>query len=397
MSAPFGLLDTGFNRKRLADIFADIEAKLLVIYGSNLDTAPDAPEGLTIGVFSGAADELWEVLEEYSAQFSPQSAVGAMLSALVQLNGLLRNDDIRSSAVCDVASTDSTIAAGSIGANDEGDEFTNLAEIAISGGTGSGLFTSTARGTVPVDAGTITTVVTEDTGWTTITNPLAGTVGQLEESDPALRRRRERSVEGNSTNTEQALTAALLAVSNVLDVRVIDNKESDPDPVIGTGGHSARCVVLGGADADIADTVWPLMPLGIKTDGAESAGTTDFAGKAQTVNFQRPTQTDIYMNIKTRPLANFPADGVILIAQSILDYVAGNLEDHENGLLGIGDSVIWGRMGIGPNTIPGHEIWEWTIGLSFGALDVLNIDLNEQTLSVWDATQIQVELSDVAP
>ncbi len=393
----FGLLDTGFNRKRLENILADIIAKLLVIYGSGLGTDPSDAEGMLSGVFAGVADEVWEVIDEYSRQFSPQEAVGAMLSQLVQLNGLLRNDDIRSSATCDVTSTESTIPAGSICANNAGDEFENLAEIAIGGGTGSGLFTATARGTVPVDAGTLTTVVTEGIGWDTVTNPLDGDVGQLKESDPALRRRRERSVEGNSTNTEQALTAALLAVANVLDARVIDNKESDPDPVIGTAGHSARCVVLGGADADIADTVWPLMPLGIKTDGAESAGTTDFAGKAQTVLFQRPTQTDIYMNIKTRPLANFPADGVDQITQSILDYVAGNIEDHENGLLGIGDSVIWGRMGIGPNTIPGHEIWEWSIGLSFGTLDVVNIDLNEQTLSVWDAVQIQVELSETAP
>lgn len=392
----FGLLDTGFARKRLEDILADIIAKLLVIYGAGLGTDPSDAEGMLSGVFAGVADEVWEVMLEYSAQFSPQDAVGAMLSQLVQLNGLLRLDDIRSSATCSVASTGSTIPVGSICANAAGDQFENLTEIVISGGTGSGLFTATSRGTVPVDAATLTTVVTEGIGWTTVNNPVAGTVGRLEEPDPALRRRRERSVEGNATNTVEALTGTLLG-GFVTNLRVIDNKESDPDPITGVTGHSVRCVVLGGVGQSIADRIWPLMPLGIKTSGALEFTVTDFAGNPQPVQFQRPTLTDIYMDIKTRPLGNFPADGEDQIKQAILDYVAGELEGNEAGKLDIGDSVIWGKMGIGPNTIIGHEIWEWTIGLSVPGLDTDNIDLNLQTLSQWSADRITVELSDVAP
>ncbi|MFT9364856.1 MAG: hypothetical protein ABF572_04860 [Gluconobacter sp.] len=135
------------------------------------------------------------------------------------------------------------------------------------------------------------------------------------EGRAAFEARREATVEGNSVGVNAAIYSAILQVSGVTDVYVVDN----PDDVAQTIGglslpaNSLYCCVAGGAPSDIALAILSKKPPGCSFAGQASAVIQDPAavyngnGPSYTVNYDVAIPADVYVTITIKNSSLVPS------------------------------------------------------------------------------------------
>ena len=157
------------------------------------------------------------------------------------------------------------------------------------------------------------------------------------------------------------------------------------------GGRPAKsfeAVVQGGTDSDVAYKIWNTKPAGIQTFGNTSFTIVDSMGNNQVMNFSRPSPIYIWVQVALSLYAEetFPANGIDLVAQAILNY--GNS-------LGIGIDVLLQRVQAQIFTVPGIANGNMQIAAtnlptdspSFGTAD---IPIAENETSLFDLSRIFV-------
>lgn len=127
-------------------------------------------------------------------------------------------------------------------------------------------FQNQTQGAISCAIGALSIIYTAVAGWNTVSNPTAGTLGNLVESRAAFEARRSASVAGNSLNSVQSLFAAVSAVPNVLSVFVVDNPAGTAVNYGATSyslaAHSVCVSVTGGTAAAVAQAIWSKKPPG---------------------------------------------------------------------------------------------------------------------------------------
>ncbi len=179
---------------------------------------------------------------------------------------------------------------------DDGDGYVRVAS--ATAGTGSA---------IEVQASAAATALGLPTGLVKGFNSTDADPGRELETDPDLRRRREAALRAAGSATVEAIRAALLLVDDVEQVVVFENLEAIPSG--GLPQKSFEAVVLGGVNADIAETIWTEKPAGIKPWGAVSETVTDSMGFSHTIRFSRPTEIPIYLKYTLTTDSDYPSDG----------------------------------------------------------------------------------------
>lgn len=85
--------DTGFVKKTLAEIQAELEAVYKSVFGDAIDLDPTGPFGQIIGIGSKRESDLWDAAEEIYTSRDPDEATGTSLDNIMAQNGLTRIDD----------------------------------------------------------------------------------------------------------------------------------------------------------------------------------------------------------------------------------------------------------------------------------------------------------------
>ena len=179
------------------------------------------------------------------------------------------------------------------------------------------LVESSNTGPVLALAGTLTQIDTPVSGWDGVGNHVAMLTGLNEETDAEFRIRRIAALQGLGNATPDAIRGDLLLIEGVLSVTVFEN---DTD-VIDSGSrppHSIEVLVDGGTDADIAQAIWDSKAGGIATFGTESDTATDSQGNSQTMNFSRPIDIPIYLDITLTVDSDYPAGGDASVETAVL-------------------------------------------------------------------------------
>jgi uncharacterized phage protein gp47/JayE len=186
-------------------------------------------------------------------------------------------------------------------------------------------------GDITAYAGTLTVIETPVSGLDSVTNALDCTGGTDIETDAELRMRRLETLANPGAGTVDSIRANILEIDEVEACVVYTNRE---DVVDGDGRppHSLEAVVLGGDDQDIWDTLWAYSPAGIEFVGTEIGTVVDSQGFEQSVNFNRPSEVEIYMEIDLDETATFPSGGEDSVKASVLAYADENFS--------IGDEVV---------------------------------------------------------
>jgi len=375
-----GLSSTGFTRKRLAEIIQDMDADFKSVFGDNLNTSPESPDGQIIGATSGSFADLWEIAEGVYNVFNPSAATGVALSNLVQINGITRQAAIASTVSLTLTGVNGTLVPlGSLVSTSDGSvTFSTDADATIPpAGFIDAAATATATGEVPAVAGTTTVIDTPITGWNSVTNATDAVEGSAEESDPELRARRELSVAKPAKGILETILAEVLAIDNVEEAFIFENTTLNADASTNTPGKAFQVVVLGGADASIANAIFDEKPIGIESFGTTIIPVVDSQLTSHNIGFTRPSTVSIHIIVNVDTFSNFPPDGADTIKQNIVDYADGVLVQGRG--FGVGDDIIQTELYTPINDVQGHSITSVLIGIAASPTleDDITIDFDE--------------------
>lgn len=380
------LTSQGFTRTRLDERLTALQEAMRAIFGPTLNLDPDTMDGQALGIYAESISNLDQLAEDVYHSFNPQSATGVALSRLVQLNGIRRIEGTYSTVTlrC-VGSQGTVIPAGSLvksTATNATFETTEEAVIPASGEIDVAA-RSAVKGALLAPAGTLTKIDTPIFGWQTATNLLDAAPGRNEETDEQLRLRRRAST---STPGQAIVDAMYGALTNIPEVRQAKVYENDQDVIDANGlpPHSIYCIVEGGADADILDTIWLKKTAGTTTHGTTAGQVTDSMGNPHTLNFSRPTDVNVWVtvNLHTRP--GWPTDGAQRITNALTAWAVANQS--------IGEEVIHSRLFDPVNSIPGHSIDSLYIGTAANPAGTANIAVPFDGLARFDSTRIVVNV-----
>lgn len=288
------LLDaTGLTVATTDEISTDLVAQLKAIYGPDINLASESPDGQMVGIFSQAASDVLDLLVNIYNIFDVDSSFGISLQRLVAVNGMTIKGgtftttpvNITVNAAITLPGLDQTLLAP-YQVQDANTIWTLVSSFAFGGpGTQALVFRAASFGPITPLPNTINAQATPFNGVTAVNNPTtAGTVvGQLEETDVALRTRHAQSFFLAATCPADAVEAALQALPDASDAVVVENRTGAT--VGGVPAHSIWPIVVGGTPAEIAAAIYAKAAPGVGLFGAQSLIVVRPNGQGSTINW----------------------------------------------------------------------------------------------------------------
>lgn len=160
-----------------------------------------------------------------------------------------------------------------------------------------------------------------------------GTYGGTDtESDQELRRRYYLTISSYSNSSLNGIISEVAKIDDV--VRVSGRENNTDDELNGLPPHSFEIYCEGGADSEIAETIFYVKPAGIQTYGNVSKEIF-FRNNTYNISFSRYTKEIIYYKLTVRP--NIGATTTDLekdIKNAIINYTASSTKINQSELIG---------------------------------------------------------------
>lgn len=339
---------TGLSVKTITDLISDLSAAVQSIYGPDINLDSNSPDGQMVNVYAQGGIDLRELLVDVNSSFDPDQAEGVILDQRVALNGIKRNAGSFSLVTLTVvvnqalslvgldsqsSQVNPSVSGLFVVLDDANNPWYLLASQSPSAaGSYSYVFRAASMGPVDASIGSITTPQTIITGVTSVTNPTAPSfIGANEESDTSLKIRRRLSVGISGTGFTRALKAALLSLPGVNSANVDENTSNSTD-VNGTPPHTVWCVVSGGNPADIANAIYSKKSAGCGMRGTQSYAVINPDGSTYTVNWDVPTNVNLYVKF-TLALPGGLVDDAYIAAQIVANVIWTAGEDAVGDVL----------------------------------------------------------------
>jgi hypothetical protein len=302
---PNALTNTGLTTATQAELLAYYQQAFQQIYGSTIDvinsTSPDAQ---FINILVQASLDIEDLLSQVYSSFDPNQAIGAQLDQRCAINGIERQAGVFTVQNITVVVTqaltlyglDQTAQTAFTVADNAGNQYQLITTQNIAGaGTYSYAFQCMVSGAIQSSPNTITNQITVVVGVTSVNTPtIYTTIGTSEETDQALRLRRQISVQQPSQGYFNALYAALSNVAGVTNVFLYENDTSITD-ANGVPGHSIWAIVAGGSNADVANAIYYKRNAGCGMRGTVAVNITQANGSLFTVLFDRVVVEAMYV------------------------------------------------------------------------------------------------------
>lgn len=239
--------------------------------------------------------------------------------------------------------------------------------------------------------GDLTVITTPASGVTGAVNVLDATLGRDLGSDQELRLLREAELSGDGVSTADAIRASLLKVSGVEAVTLFHN-DTDTTDSNGLPPHSVEALVLGGADQDIADTLFAEVAAGIATYSFAGTFTpvTDSQGVSHNVYFTRPSSVQISVKITlTYDVTSYPSDGDAEVQLAIAKFG----QTFSTGR----DVTVSGCAAQGFQVDGVLDVTDCRISTSYPATGTTTITITARQLASFDISRIDVISSPATP
>jgi uncharacterized phage protein gp47/JayE len=357
-----GLSTTGFEAKALADIQDEITVAIQAAISPTLNLSATSLLGQFVGTTSSQIRQTWEAAQAVYASRDVDQATGAALTELCALTGTVRRGETYSTVLMTVTLAAGTYPAGSLIVYPVGspaDLFDNDEEIVTAGATLTGqAFTAQEPGPVRANAATLTVISNPVVGFSAPTNPAEAILGEVEESDAALRGRQRLELARRGSHTVDAIRTDL---SDALPTSTVVVFENDTDSTVdGIPAHAIECLIQVGSetDAEIAAAIFAAKPAGIRAYGTTTDTVTDDQGNDHTIGWTEPDEITIYIDLAVSVLSGTYAGDTIL-KSTITDWCDANL--------GVGKDVLKARIESLCMGVAGVVDVTAEIGLSAGA------------------------------
>ena len=320
----------GFERKTRVEIVEDMQAKARNLFGNNVNLQTNSPLGILIQLVSYPMSLLWFGLENIYNAMDINTADGQDLDNLAKKIGIQRFSSQK--AVGEVTFTGDNLTIIPENFQVETDEevpkvYETTEEVVISGGSATAEIISVEGGSeYNVTAGTITETTEVLSGIDSVTNSAETIGGRDRETDSELRERYLASLDKTGGSTTNAIRAKILEDTDASDCIVLENVTLTTD-ANGLPAKSVEAIVYGGTDEDIATAILNSKAGGIETSGDETYLITDSSGQEQTINFERATPVDIFVDITIEKDANYEGDTEL--ENEIIGYVESLLINQD--------------------------------------------------------------------
>lgn len=308
--------ETGYHFPDFPTILNWLTTGFKGIYGADVYLGADSQDGQWLAFLAqGFYDAASLGAADYNS-FSPVTAQGVGLSRVVKINGIERGLATNSTVELTIGGTAGTALTNAI-ANDVLQQKWSIPNLVIPfSGTITVTATAVAPGAIMAEPSTITGIFTPTQGWQTVTNASAATPGAPVISDAQLRTQQALSTANPSQNSFDGEVGAVAAVAGVV---ASVGYENDSDITDGNGlpPHSTSMVVSGGTDSDIATAIQIHKAPGANTYGTTSVPLVDSRGMPLTINFFRPVNAIIHVQVTITPASNYVSSTAALIQAAI--------------------------------------------------------------------------------
>ena len=313
---PNTITSTGLTVATQTELVAQYTAAFQAIYGSDINLGPETPDGQLMMIFIQSVLDLEDLLVQIYNMFDPDNAIGVILDQRVAINGIQRqagtftvtNITLVLSQSVNLYGLDQTVQPIYTIADNAGNQWElQTTQLGVGPGTVVFAFQSATPGALTTIPNTITIPITIVLGISSINNPTTyTTLGVNEESDAALKVRRQISVSLPSQGYLAGLLAALENIPGVTYASVEENNTGSTN-VDGVPGHSIWVIVAGsGADSDIANAIYTKRNAGCGTyntaPGAISFNITQVDGSIFTVYWNIAEPETLYIKFTVSSL-----------------------------------------------------------------------------------------------
>lgn len=244
-----------------------------------------------------------------------------------------------------------------------------------------GVFVAAVKGARFVPAGTLNEIQTAVAGWESVTNPVDGLSGRNTETDSELRLRRRQSVSFPAIATVDSILAKLLQVEEVQAAVVYENN-TDATDGNGVPAHHIWVIVQGGEDVDIAAVIYETKAGGIGTHGDTTVPYDSATGQTYNIKFERPTQTQLYVDMTIVPTEGYTTDAAEQVKAAIAAWVTENIT--------IGESLHYSRLYTPINSVAGFEVTDLNIGKTASPTGEITLTAAVDEIILSDTTNITI-------
>jgi uncharacterized phage protein gp47/JayE len=346
----WGVTGTGFYRPTLEDIIAEKNKVAKEIFGEDFETGELTPQGKFFRVNAAAESKLCEIAEGIYYSIFPSTATGISLDRVSEFANLTReNAGYAVHTIKVYGEQDYVLEAGTLFRNTAGIEFYSVKEDVIENEetvNGEAVYYAlvTVQCTESGTVGNVTNInatVELDTSIQAVSWVETISYGTEIETDPELREKFGKAIQGMGANTATSIKANVLRVAGVNDVIIIDNNTEEDivlsDSLTVPSGSYAVIVHSDSLtnEVEIAEAIFAKQPFAIKQIGKISVDVRDDAEVDHTVKFSYVENVPVEVTVACTVDSTFPSDGLTQIQDSIRSYING---------LGIGEEVVYSRL-----------------------------------------------------
>jgi uncharacterized phage protein gp47/JayE len=326
---------TGLTTKSYTELFNELTADLQTIYGSDINLGSDTPDGQLLGIYVQAAIDNLNLLTQIYNGFDPDNAVGVILDQRVALNGIQRLAGTNTTTFVSITTTQALTLQGLdlyptdpfTVSDDTGNQYQlMITQNPTGAGTYSYQFQAANAGANLITANTITNPITVILGVSTINNPTtSGTVvGTNEETDAALRIRRQKSIQLSSQGYFSSLYAALNNLTGITAAYVYENVTGTTDGD-GIPGHSIWVIAAGASNADIATAIYKKRNAGCGMKGSITYNVLQADGSYFVVKWDTVATENLYIQFNAHSIDGVNAPNTALILSKLPTLLTPNV------------------------------------------------------------------------
>lgn len=405
----FGVTPEGYVLKTQDEINSDAETDLKEVRdpvsGQTLEADFSNPSDIVTQItaipLDGVGDAFLDNQAAYNA-FDPGKATGDAQSNLALIHGITRHAASASTVLLDFTGTALASVNQGFQVTDVNREinWTTTQDFVFDGG---GLATGVTAscddlGEISASANSLNRFVSNPSGIVeTVANPAPATIGRDKETDEALRQRMDVANSKPAFGFPTAINANVLNVPGVIFSREYTNNTLLID-ANGVTPKSLAVVVEGGDDIEIARAILQSLTAGQLTQGNTSINFTDNLGNVLNVDFFRPAQLQINVQVDLIETGDepFPENGVELIKQAIVDYSTGGAralgisDGFDSNGFPPGSDILLSRLYTPINSVPGHKIDSLQIAIEPAPVAPADITIDFNQVGFFDIANITI-------
>ena len=394
--------EDGLYVPEIADVLSGRLTDITTVLGGNASTSLSSRQGQLAQSDTEIIAQVYDKQAVIMNQINPDYAKGRFQDAIGRIYFMDRISAAGTVVTAICYGVNGTVLPVGTTAIDDNDYIYATTSSYTIGSTGkvSVQFTCQTTGPIACGVGQLKQIYKPITGWDSVYNEVAGSVGNDVESRIAFETRRKNSVARSSRNQDGSVRAALLATTGVLDAYVWSNRSGSAVTKGATSvsipAHCYYISVYGGAGADIADAIAETYCPGCDMTGGTSYTWQDttYSQPYPEYNLEWKTAdaTNVYIKVELDSSLNPPSDITSQVKSMVAEVFNGSYDGIDKARIGSLISV--GRfyapiISIQSSTVGVNSVTISLDGTTYGTSVTMGID----QVPVIDEANIEVTLA----